>query len=205
MRLELLFGSIIGGYGVPTWCTGIGIGWVWMVNIPYDGDCRLNASMVMACDMSNILLAWTIIAVCSAALLICVVTATNGCGVGVLDGLVKFVVEDIGGGCSGWGKAEVGMLFEVGLDLYLYICLSSLSGVAIVFLKNFWGVEVLVIHPAVVGVWVSLPMNEILELLASPMLLGIPNGLDLILFFSCFDDRCGVCVGCSVRCCFLVW
>src|SRR5712691_2297360 len=87
----------------------------------------------------------------------------------------------------------------------LYSGSSSRSGVGShVFLENFRGVEVLVVDPGVVRMWVALPMHEVLQLTSSTMSPGIQDGLDLVLLFT-IDDRRWACEGRAICLRLLIW
>jgi len=49
---------------------------------------------------------------------------------------------------------------------------------------QFRGMHLVSWLPCVVGVWVSLPLDEVLERPRPPMMLVVEYGLDLVLFFS---------------------
>src|SRR5712691_12642992 len=87
----------------------------------------------------------------------------------------------------------------------LYSRSPSRSGVrSHICLENFRGVEVLVIDPRVVRMWVAFPMHEVLQLTSSPMSPGIQDSLDLVLLFT-IDDRRWVCEGRAICLRLLIW
>src|SRR5712691_667789 len=87
----------------------------------------------------------------------------------------------------------------------LYSRSSSRSGVGShIFLENFRGMEVLVVDPRVVRMWVAFPMHKVLQLTSSPMSSGIQDGLDLVLLFT-IDDRRWACEGRAVCLRLLIW
>src|SRR5712691_2852114 len=87
----------------------------------------------------------------------------------------------------------------------LYPRSSSCSGVrSHVFLEDFRGMEVFVIDPGVVRMWVALPMHEVLQLTSSPVSPGIQDGFDLVLLFT-IDDRRWACERRAVCLHLLIW
>ena len=68
---------------------------------------------------------------------------------------------------------------ELGVSLYIS---STRGGLFVELLEELWGIEVIVVDPAVVSGWVSFPMDEVLEFTSSSMSPGISNVLYFVLF-----------------------
>jgi len=64
--------------------------------------------------------------------------------------------------------------------------------------------EVFMPNPRVVGVWIALPVHEVLQLTSSPLAPGVEDCFDLI-FFLVIDDRRGACEGRAVCLRLLIW
>jgi hypothetical protein len=84
----------------------------------------------------------------------------------------------------------------LGVPLYLS---STCRGLFVELLEEFWGVEVIVVDPAVVSGWVSFPMDEVLEFASSSMSPCILNVLYFILFVILFRHRGWSDVVCAIR------
>ena len=87
---------------------------------------------------------------------------------------------------------------SLGWRVFLYFGSSTWRGVEVIFFKKVGGVEVFVIDPRVIGVWVILPMYEILKGLLPSISSRIENSFDLVFFFFFFKDGWWTCVGFSV-------
>ena len=87
----------------------------------------------------------------------------------------------------------------------LYFGSSSHSGVrSIKFFEKIRCMQVLVINPRVVGVWVAFPMDEVLKFTSSSVTSGIQNVLDLVLLFT-IDDWRWACKRHAILFYLLIW
>jgi len=71
------------------------------------------------------------------------------------------------------------------LGVYLYLLFTCRGGLIELF-EEFWSIKVIMVNPQIIGGWVSLPMDEILELSSSSISSNISNVLNFILFFTFF-------------------
>ena len=92
-----------------------------------------------------------------------------------------------------------------GVAVPLYFHSSSRGGVRKhKIFEKFFRVEVFVHDLGVVGVWIALPVHEVLQLTSSPLTSGVENGLDLV-FFLAINDWRRVCKGHAISLRLLIW
>ena len=75
----------------------------------------------------------------------------------------------------------------------LNIHLSSLGGVRIKFLEQFWGVEISFIDPRVIRFGVSFPMHKVLEFASTSFPSRPDDRFDFIFLLSMIDHWWGSC------------
>ena len=88
--------------------------------------------------------------------------------------------------------------FRGELGVFLYIS-STRGGLFVELLEELWGIEVIVVDPAVVSGWVSFPMDEVLEFTSSSVSSCISNVLYFIFFVILFRHRGWSDVVCAIR------
>jgi hypothetical protein len=117
------------------------------------------------------------------------------------------VVVDGGWGGMFWHVQveKTGMEFVSGMKILLSVCSFSHGGVWLVFFEKFWGVEVLVIDPRVIWVWISFPVDKVLELFALPPLSVSDDRFDFIFVFSLIDYGRGACIRRAICLRLLIW
>ena len=87
----------------------------------------------------------------------------------------------------------------------LNIHLSSLGGVRIEFLEQFWGMEIFSVNPQVIGFGIPFSMYEILELGSVSFPSRLDDQFDFIFLLSVIDHWWGSCKRCAIGFCLLIW
>jgi hypothetical protein len=85
---------------------------------------------------------------------------------------------------------------ELGVSLYI---LSARGGLSVELFEELWGIEVIVVDPAVVSGWVPFPMDEVLEFTSSSVSSCISNVLYFVFFVIFFRYRGWSDVVCAIR------
>jgi hypothetical protein len=103
--------------------------------------------------------------------------------------------------CEHWKLGILGSDFVVLLNIWLF----SRSGGGIVFFEKFWGMQVLVIDPQVVGVWIIFPVYEVLKSPSSPFAPGVADEFNFVFFLVANQVRWWPHVCWSVCLHLLIW
>jgi len=84
---------------------------------------------------------------------------------------------------------------NLGVSLYL---LSTHGGLFVEFLKEFWGIEVIVVDSAVISSWVPFLMDEVLEFMSSSMSSCISNVFYFVFIVILFHYWRGSDIVCAI-------
>jgi hypothetical protein len=92
--------------------------------------------------------------------------------------------------CRQWSSSNALEALEDGdfgedLSVLLYL-LYTYRGLFVEVLKEFWGIEVIMVDPAVVSSWVSYSMDEVLEFMSSSMPPCVINVFHFVFFVILF-------------------